>query len=130
MPVLSPFKYKLSLIKEAIFGDSEIIFEVLECYANKLPGNEVRISWDREKDYIIGYIYEGNGRYIVQAKSAQEFVEMVNDVLYAAYDVPSKYAKQLGGYYRLRPSQKEFDKLNNAAIKKSSFNFKKTIAMA
>ncbi len=124
MPALSPLKYKLSIIKEAIFGDSEIIFEVLVANAHKLS-NPVSVSWKRDGDFIIGFIDVDGERYITQAKSAQEFIEMVNDVLYAVYKIPLNYAKELGGHYRVRPSQKEFDELNNTAIKKSSFNFGK-----
>ena len=122
MPVLSPIKYRLSLLRDILFGDQEIIGEVLVCEQNKLLGKNVQVSWQRDGKYIVGSIFMDGQKFMTQARSAKEFVEMVNDAIYAVYDVAPKYARQLGNY-RLIPSQNEFEKLNNTAVKKSAFNF-------
>ncbi len=130
MPPLSPLQYRWSLVKKALFGDHEIIYEVLVHHKNNLPAKNVEVSWQRDGEYIVGTIMTGGETYMTQARSAQEFVEMVNDALYAAYEVPQEYAQQLGGYYRLMPSADEFNRLNNVAIKKSSLNFDRTAIAA
>jgi len=130
MAVLSPIQYRLSLLKETLFGDGEILYEVLVCYQDKLPSTNMRVLWRREGDYIVGTIFIGGEEYVTQAQSAQEFVEMVNDAIYAAYEIPPKYIRHLGGHYRLMPSKEEFAALNDIAIKESSFNFEKSKALA
>ena len=130
MPVLSPIQYRLSLLKETLFGDREVAYEVLVCYQDKLPSANIQVSWKREGDYIVGTISIDDEVYVTQARSAQEFVEMVNDTIYAAYEVPQKYIRHLGGNYRLMPSKEEFEKLNNLAAQESTFNFEKSKALA
>lgn len=122
MPVLTPLMYRLHLLRDILFGDQEIIGEVLVCEQNKLSDKQVQVSWTRDGEYIVGTIHMDDQTFFTQGRSAKEFVEMVNDAIYAVYDVEPKYAKQLG-HYRLVPSKDEFEKLNNSAIKKSAFNF-------
>lgn len=123
MALMSPIKYRFHRIKEAIFGDNEIIYEVLIHHKAKLPNTGVRVSWEREGDFIVGKILVGDESFVTQGRSAQEFIEGVNDTLYAAYGTPLKYAEQLGGDYRLTPPKQEFEALNNKAIKKSILAF-------
>lgn len=122
-------KYRWNLIKDSIFGDPEVIWEVLVCYRDKLPTNDVKVYWTRDGEFIIGEINVDGHVLYTQARSAQEFVEMVNDAIYAVYEIPMKYAKQLGGNYRLMPPESEFQKLNNAAVKKSIMNFDRSNAI-
>lgn len=130
MPVLSPLQYRWNLVKESLFGDPEVIWEVLVCYRDKLPRHGVQVSWTRDGEFIVGEISVDGNTFYTQGRTAQEFVEMVNDAIYAAYEIPMKYAKQLGGNYRLMPSTEEFEKLNNAAIKKSTIHFERSPAIA
>lgn len=123
MPVLSPIRHRWDLLKESLFGDQEIIWEVLVCYRDKLPSSDVQVSWMRDGEAIVGEITAEGNTFYTQGRTAQEFVEMVNDAIYAVYEIPLKYAKQLGGNYRLMPSEVEFEKLNNAAVKKSTIRF-------
>lgn len=129
MAVLSPIQHRWSLVKESLFGDHEIIWEVLVCYRDKLPTNDVQVSWTRDGDFIVGEIKIGDQSFYTQGRTAQEFVEMVNDALYATYEIPVKYVKQLGGNYRLMPSELEFKKLNDAAVKKSTICFDRSNAI-
>lgn len=100
------------------------------CYRDKLPTSDVQVSWTRDGEFIVGKINAGGYTFYTQGRTAQEFVEMVNDATYAAYEVPVKYAKQLGGNYRLMPPESEFEKLNNAAIRKSTMRFDRSPAIA
>ena len=127
--VLSPLQHRWSLVKESLFGDQEIIWEVLVCYRDKLPTNEVQVSWTRDRELIVGEIKTSGHSFYTQGRTAQEFVEMVNDAIYAAYEIPLKYAKQLGGNYRLMPPESEFEKLNDAAVKKSTIRFDRSPAI-
>lgn len=121
---MSPLRYRLHKMKEAIFGDGKIVYDVLLHHLRRLPKSEVQVAWQREGDFIVGRVAVGNELFIAQGRSANEFVEGVNDALYAAYDVPAKYAEQLGGDYRLVPPKEEFDALNDKAIMKSHPVFK------
>lgn len=122
MSVLSPIQYRLSVLKKAIFGDDKIIGEVLVSNMNELSDKKVGVSWERDGEFIVGTIFIDGSTFMTQAHSAKEFVGMVNDAIYAVYGVTPQYAEQLGNY-RLVPSEEEFKKLNDQAIKKSSFNF-------
>ncbi len=126
---MSPIRYRLHRIKEAIFGDNEIIYEVLSHHKANLP-TAVQVAWEREGDFIVGKILVGDETFVTQGRSAEEFVEGVNDTLYAAYGIPLKYAERLGGDYRLTPPRQEFEALNNKAIKKSNPAFGLVLASA
>jgi len=123
MALMSPFRYRLHLIKEAIFGDNEIVFEVLVHHKANLPNNDIRVEWKRDGEYIVGEVHAGGELYVAQGRTAKEFIETVNDALYATYSVPLKYAEKLGGAFRIAPSIEEFKRLNDAAIKGSNINF-------
>lgn len=123
MTAISPIKHRLNLVKESLFGDPEIIWEVLINYRDQLPNSGLQVSWIRDGEFIVGKIEIDGQELYTQGHTAQEFVEMVNDAIYAVYQVPNRYSKQLGGKYRLIPSKLEFDKLNNSAITKSTINF-------
>jgi hypothetical protein len=120
---MSPFRYRLHRAKKALFGDNEIIYEVLMHHKANLPNSGVKVEWERDGKFIVGTIRVGTDEYMTQGLNAKEFVEMVNDVLYAVYDVPLEYAEQLGGDYRLTPSLEEFARLDNATVMKSTMNF-------
>lgn len=122
MALMSPIQYRLHRIKEAIFGDNEIVYEVLIHHKTNLPSSDVKVAWERDGDFIVGRILVDDEPIIAQGRSAKEFVECVNDALYAAFKVPVKYAEVLGGY-RLTPPKEEFKKLSDKAIKKSSLTF-------
>ena len=85
---MSPIKYRLHRIREAIFGDNEIIYEVLINLKANLPNTGVQVAWEREGNFIVGKILVGGETFVAQGRSAEEFVEEVNDTLYAAYSIP------------------------------------------
>ncbi len=127
MALMSPLRYRWHRVKEALFGDSEIIYEVLLHHKSNLP-NTIHVSWERDGEFIVGKIEAHNETLIAQGRSANDFIESVNDTLYAAYHVPMKYAERFGGDYRLTPPAKAFAALNDAAIQKSSLSLELTSA--
>lgn len=120
---MSPFRYRLHRIKDALFGDNEIIYEVLIHHKANLPSSGVHVAWERDGGFIVGKVLVDGDTFIAQGRSAKEFVECVNDALYAAFKVPIKYAEALGGDYRLTPPENEYRDLNNESIKKSRLVF-------
>jgi len=89
-----------------------------------MEGHKIGVSWQRDGKFIIGSITVDDGdEFMTQAKSAKEFVEMVNDAIYATYEIPAEYIPLLGGLKRIKPPASEFKKLNDAAVKKSAMVF-------
>jgi len=98
--------------------------EVIEANLNKLP-DKIEVSWFRDDKYIIGNIKAENNEFATQAMSADEFVEMVNDTLMAAYDIPDNCLYILRKMRKYSPSKEQFAALNNAAIKKYNMSILK-----
>jgi|SRR3989339_662306 hypothetical protein len=115
------------MIKLANLFRSKLQGEAMEAYFHRLP-NGIQVEWFRDGDFIIGNIFADGNKYMTQALSATEFIEMVNDTLLAVYDIPKAYQKALLKYKKFRPSIQQFNDLNNAAIKKSSLQFEKQLA--
>lgn len=101
--------------------------EAMEAYFYRLP-NGIKVDWFRDGNFIIGNIFADGNKYMTQALSADEFIEMVNNTLLAAYDIPKAYQMELLKYKKFRPSIQEFNNLNDAAIKKDSLQFEKQLA--
>ncbi len=101
--------------------------EALEAYWHKLP-EKIEIQWIRDGKFIIGRIEADGNEFITQAISAAEFVEMVNDTVFAAYEIPIKYFEVLESR-RFKPTKEDFEKLNDAAINKSQMAFEKETVM-
>jgi len=101
--------------------------EAMEAYFHRLP-NRIQVDWFRDGAFIIGNIFADGNKYMTQALSANEFIEMVNDTLLAVYNIPIEYQKELLKYKKFRPSIEQYNELNNIAIKKSSLQFEKQLA--
>jgi hypothetical protein len=106
------------------FFPPETIPEVAIAYNHRLP-QQVKVSWFRDGEFIIGKIEADGSQFMTQAKSAKEFVEMVNDTIYAAYGMPAQYSHLLK---KLEPKPEEFKKLNDVAIASSVIGFVPKIA--
>ncbi|MFH1427619.1 MAG: hypothetical protein ABIG60_03780 [Patescibacteria group bacterium] len=103
--------------------------EVIEANLNKLP-DKIEVSWFRDDKYIIGNIKTENNEFVTQAISADEFVEMVNDTLMAAYDIPDNCLYILRKTKKYSPTKDQFAALNNAAIKKYYMSISKAKELA
>jgi len=116
-------------IKNLIFRPS-LSREAALAYYNRLP-DRIRVEWFRDGKFIIGRIkIENEEGFMTQAISAQEFVDMVNDGLFAYYDIPNEYLGVLKKCKQFVPPANEFAKLNDAAIEKSEIGFQKERCLA
>ncbi|MBN1585686.1 hypothetical protein JW899_04980 [Candidatus Uhrbacteria bacterium] len=113
----------MHLIRKALSWNDKIVYEVLVHHRANLPNKNIHVSWEKDGEFIVGTIRIGKDEFMTQGKSAREFVEMVNDAIYAVYDIPPEYADQLGGNFRLLPNEDDFRKLDDAAVRKSSLDF-------
>ncbi|MCK5416455.1 hypothetical protein KAI92_03445 [Candidatus Parcubacteria bacterium] len=114
------YKNKLKNIFNLIIN-TEPNEEVLLSNFHKLP-EEIKVSWFRDGKFIIGDILADGHKYKTQAKSANDFVEMVNDTIYSVYEVPSNCINTLSKVKRFNPKPDEFKKLNNYSIEKSDMS--------
>lgn len=125
LPLKYTFQNWLTKVKNP---RSSLSPEAYLAYFHKLP-KKIQVEWFRDGKFIIGKIQAEGSEFMTQARSAKEFVEMVNDAVFTAYDVPLPYFQFLESR-KFKPPQIEFDKLNNAAIKSSTMSFTKDLATA
>ena len=95
--------------------------EVLEASFHKLPA-QIQVEWFRDGKYIIGNIKADGHEYKTQALSPDEFIEMVNDTLYAVYEIPNNCINTLSKIKRFRPGKEEIKQLYNNSIKHSDMS--------
>lgn len=107
----------------------KISSEALDAYFSKLP-DKISVRWGRDGEYIVGKINADGQEFMTQAKSAKEFVYMVNDGLFAMYEIPEEYLDILQSQKSFKPNAKQFEELNDVAIKESIMSFKKELAVA
>jgi hypothetical protein len=112
----------LNLLKSLFKPQLEI--EALEAYFNRLP-SRINVSWFRDGKYIVGNIFVDSDRFMTQGRNADEFVNMVNETVYAVYDIPVRYSSALRGVKNYVPKQEEYERLNNGSICKDSFSTEK-----
>lgn len=113
------------LLKEPIYP------EVVTAYFHKLP-KRIQVEWFRDSGLIIGRIVtDTNDEFFTQGRNPEEFVEMVNDAIYTAFDVKPEYSNVLRRSSRFyRPPADEWRKLNDGKIEKSAFGLEKQLATA
>ncbi len=97
------------------------VHEALVAYVQKLPDN-VRVSWVRDGKFIVGEVEAGSHKFKTQAHSASEFIMMVNSAILAVHEIPEDYSELVARFKVYTPRPEEFKKLDDAAIKKSSFS--------
>lgn len=106
------------------FFKPKLTREEFDAYFNRLPEN-ISVGWFRSDKFIIGQIEIDGQKFMTQAESADEFVDMINDTLLAVYEIPKEYFDVLLNVKKFMPNRKEFETLNNIAIKSSSMHLKK-----
>lgn len=89
-------------------------------YFNRLP-DRISVRWFRDGEFIIGDVIAGDAAFKTQAKSPVEFVDMVNDAVFASYEIPTRYFEYLSGK-RFRPDPIAFAELNDGLIQESNLN--------
>lgn len=115
----------LDKLKKLIARKPELYRESFDAYFNRLP-NAIMVNWFRDGDFVIGKVETEDGTsFMTQAKSSDEFVEMVNDALFAVYGIPKEYFDNLMAVKKFLPKREEFEELQDASIKESSMGFVK-----
>jgi len=107
------------------FFKPQLTREQFYAYFDKLPNN-IEVSWFRDGKFIIGRIDAEGYKFMTQAISAKEFIEMVNDAILSIYEIPKEYFSSLEGKLFI-PTDEEFQRLNNEAVRKSKMDFKKDV---
>jgi len=91
-------------------------------YFDRLP-EAIQVSWIREGKFIVGTVMFGKEKFTTQGRSADEFIDTVNDALLAIHDIPKEYFDILA-IKKFIPNADEYKALNNVAIKeRSNTNF-------
>ena len=122
-------KYVMFKSIKKLFIKPRLESEAFEAYFNKLPDN-LEVSWFRDGNFIIGNIRSDGYEFMTQGKSAQEFIDMVNNAVFSVYEIPEEYSELILKNKKYIPHQEEFAKLNNAAVKKSVFQSQKFLQSA
>jgi hypothetical protein len=131
---ISPIKYKFKIAKTkllAYFFPQKYIFqEALDCFKERLPKN-VEVVWERDADgFIVGNINADGDKFMTQGKNAKDFIKMVNDAIYAVYDIPPEYISKLGGETKYYPKPSQLALLKDKSIKEASFGLTKQLQVA
>ncbi len=126
---LSPLSHKINIAKlkfcSFLFPKKNIFKESLECYGDKLP-KTVKVSWTRENDgFIVGQIEADGNQFLAQGKNAEDFISMVNDAIYAVYEIPPKYISLLGGDTKYFPPPRVLEVLEDESVKNASFGWQR-----
>jgi len=100
----------------------EIFPEAFFAYFHKLPEN-IRVEWVRDGEYIVGNITAGDKKFITQGLDADDFVQMVNESVVAAFDIPRNYIDLILKNKLFSPSTSDRKKLEDLSVKGSSFGF-------
>lgn len=124
---LSPLKHRFKVLRAKVIAriapQKNLFRESFDCYNQKLPKN-VNVNWKREDDgYIVGNVNADGYEFMTQGKNAKDFIEMVNDAIYATYEIPPQYILLLGGYKRYFPKPHQLEELQDESITNASFRF-------
>jgi hypothetical protein len=113
----------ISKIKRS-FLKPKLSYEVFEANFNKLP-KDIQVKWQRDGRFIIGEISDNSHKFMTQGIGAEDFVEMVNDAIYTAYDVPEDYLDAIKSKKTFCPNSEERKRLENNDINSAIISFKK-----
>jgi hypothetical protein len=111
-----------------LFQTKALAPEAIHAYYNRLP-QRIRVSWQRDGQYIIGTVSDGKNEFVTQGRNADEFIEMVNDAVLAVYDIPSEYIDALRRIKTYNPPAEERIKLGDLSVMSSVFGNAKNDAV-
>lgn len=120
MVVFPVATYMTNFIKH-IFFRPRLSREAWLAYFHRLP-DTIEVDWQRDGGFIIGRVRAGEHRFCTQGRNAREFIEMVNDAIYAVFDIPEAYSGTLKSY---APNHEDMQKLADGSIPAHAFNLKK-----
>lgn len=104
--------------------------EAYEAYLFRLP-EQIEVAWFRDGSYIIGRISDANKRsYMTQAMNGAEFIEMVNDAVYAMYEIPREYIDLMKSNRAFMAPVEELRRLDDGSIANASIHMQKRLVTA
>lgn len=106
----------LKSLQSLLRPQPELLREVYIAHFHRLPDN-IQVAWEREGEYIVGTIKAGDKEFMTQGKGPEDFVEMVHDAVYTAFDIPGPYRPGMKAY---DPPQEFKQALGNKRIRESS----------
>lgn len=125
--MLQDWLRKLQIMRKKTFDPTSE--EAALAYFYRLP-DKIEVEWKKEGNFIVGWIkIEGEDVFMTQARSAKEFVEMVNDAIFSVYKIPVQYFKHLEEK-KFKPNSHDFQLLNDKAVRKSVLDLKKQLVTA
>lgn len=107
----------LKALKRIIFKP-RLSREALEAYFFRLP-NAIQVSWFRDGKFIVGKVNAGEHEFMTQGKNADDFMNMVNDAIYAVEDIPEDYIDVIQKMRTYKPPATEEAKLRNNQVANS-----------
>jgi hypothetical protein len=102
----------------------KIYREVFDAYYFRLPEN-IKVDWQRDGNFIIGKVIAGNNEFITQGKSADDFVEMVNDAIYTSFGIPLEYIDAIRNARPYYPPTEIRKQLEDLSIKGDTLSIKR-----
>ena len=102
--------------------------EVVQAYRHRLPKG-IRVSWKREDGFIVGEIFvkDGCDPIFTQALTPKEFVRMVNDAVFIAFDFKPEYIEFFHDKNIYSPTAADWSKLNDGKVPSASFGLQKIL---
>jgi len=98
--------------------------EAFRAYFNRMP-DVINVKWFRDRDFIIGEIKIANKVYYTQGENAEDFIDMVNDLVVTVCDIPAQYVQLVKDSRTYVPSDEESKKLEDTNVKKSFIGLQK-----
>lgn len=110
-------------VRTRLFGP-KLSQEAAEAYFYRLP-KEIQVAWLRDGDFIVGKIKTTEHEFMTQGHNADEFIDMVNDAILAAYDIPRDYLDLMRRAHAYTPTLQEHERLESQEVRESSFSLQK-----
>lgn len=92
--------------------------EAVVAYFYRLPSS-IEVSWFRDGKYIVGTIKTDGQEFPTQGVNPDDFIEMVNDAVYAMFDIPDEYIDLIKTIRTYSPPLEEKQKLQDTSVKGS-----------
>ncbi|MEK7618186.1 MAG: hypothetical protein AAB410_03490 [Patescibacteria group bacterium] len=93
-------------------------YEALLAYFNKLP-DDIAVSWVRDGKFIVGKVEAGEHKFTTQGMNPDDFINMVNESVLTAYDIPERYFYTVKDLHTYNPPLKSMAELKNQSIQEA-----------
>ncbi len=93
-------------------------------YFHKLP-DKISVVWKRDGKFIIGWVETGDNKFVTQAESASEFINIINDSILIIFEIPEKYHQILRKTKSFLPPEDQVKMLNDLSVPGAKIKFEK-----